>query len=126
MAKRSLPAEQLIAIGYLSQPNKGGKTVAEIAHECKVTERTIYNWMKDDAFITELNRQTKLTASKYVPDVMEAMYKTSLDDKNAAAAKLILTMAGMLTDKIEVETKVSGEVPDVEDMKRMLAEEDSE
>jgi predicted transcriptional regulator len=123
VAKRALPPEQLLAIGYLSQPNKGGKTMAEIAQECGVTERTLYNWQKEDRFITELNRQSKLNVSGLVPDVVQAMYQTSLTDGNAAAAKLILTMAGVLQERIEVETKSSGDLPDLDDMRRMLEEE---
>lgn len=118
----TLKPEQLIAIGYLSQPNKGGKTIAEIAKECGVTERTIYNWLNDDEFDEELRRQTKKNVSRLIPDVVSAMKETAVKDGNAAAAKLLLQMAGMLTDKIEVETKGNGKIPDIDELKRMIDE----
>jgi predicted transcriptional regulator len=74
----ALKPEQLIAIGYLSQPNNGGKTHEEIAKECGVTDRTIRNW--------------------------------------------IFTMAEMLTEKLEVDSKVKTDVPNVDELKRMISE----
>ncbi|WP_276913159.1 phBC6A51 family helix-turn-helix protein [Aneurinibacillus aneurinilyticus] len=125
MSKR-LTTEQLTAIHYLSQPNKGGKTIEEIAKECGVSDRTVYRWMNDDTFDKELRRQAQRNVSKLVPDVVQAMYATAIKEGNAAAAKLILTVAGMLTDKIEVETKSSDAIPDIEEMRRMLAEDDTD
>ncbi|MCG5252610.1 phBC6A51 family helix-turn-helix protein [Brevibacillus agri] len=121
---RELTPEQKVAIGYLSQPKRGGKTMDEIAKECKVSRQTLYDWMRQSDFDAELRRQTARNVSKLVPDVLDAMYETSLVDKNAAAAKLILQVAGMLTDKLEVETKNTTEVPDLEELKRMVAEMD--
>ncbi|WP_338461576.1 phBC6A51 family helix-turn-helix protein [Brevibacillus borstelensis] len=121
---RELTPEQKVAIGYLSQPKRGGKTMDEIAKECKVSRQTLYDWMRQPDFDAELRRQTARNVSKLVPDVLDAMYETSLVDKNAAAAKLILQVAGMLTDKLEVETKKTTEVPDLEELKRMVAEMD--
>lgn len=121
---RELTPEQKVAIGYLSQPKRGGKTMDEIAKECKVSRQTLYDWMRQPDFDAELRRQTARNVSKLVPDVLDAMYETSLVDKNAAAAKLILQVAGMLTDKLEVETKNTTEVPDLEELKRMVAEMD--
>lgn len=118
----ALKPEQLVAIEYMSQPNNGGKTIIEIAKECGVTDRTIRNWVKDPEFDEELRKQTKMNVSKLVPDVIKAMYDTSVKEGNAAAAKLILTMAGMLTDKIEVESKGGDKAPDMAELKRMLSE----
>lgn len=118
MAKR-LTTDQLTAIEWLSQPNKGGKTIAQIAEVCGVTERTIYNWLRDDTFDAELRKASKRKASQYVPDVMNAMVKTAISEGNAAAAKLILQMAEMLTDKHEVVTATK-EVPDIDELRRLI------
>jgi predicted transcriptional regulator len=119
----ALKPEQLVAIGFLSQPNRTGKTMEEIAQECGVTRATLYNWLNNDEFDAELRKQTKRNVSKLIPDVVDAMYRASVEDKNAASAKLLLTMSEMLTDKVEVETKDSGKVPDVEELKRLLADD---
>lgn len=124
MAKR-ITTEQRIAIGYLAQPKNGGKTYEQIAEECGVTERTIYNWLNDDTFDAELRKQSKRIASKYVPDVTMAMVDTAIRDGNAAAAKLILTMAEVLTEKVEVETKKT-DAPDIDELRRLVAEIDAD
>jgi predicted transcriptional regulator len=121
----ALRPEQLVAIGYLSQPNKGGKTMNEIAAECGVSRQAVYKWTQDDEFDAELRRQTKRNVSKLVPDVVNAMYDASVADKNAAAAKLILTMAEMLTDKVEVDTKGSDKTPSIDELKRLIADIDN-
>lgn len=123
MAKRLTP-EQYIAIGYLAQPQQGGKTVAEIAKECNVSERTIYNWKNDSAFEKELIAQMRRNVRDMIPAVNKAMFDTAVKDGNAAAAKLLFQQVGLLTDKVEVETKANGEVPDIDELKRMVAEMD--
>ncbi|MGG0757552.1 phBC6A51 family helix-turn-helix protein [Brevibacillus laterosporus] len=123
MAKR-LTTEQYIAIGYLAQPQQGGKTVAEIAKECNVSERTIYNWKNDSAFEKELLAQMRRNVRDMIPAVNKAMFDTAVKEGNAAAAKLLFQQVGLLTDKVEVETKATGEVPDIDELKRMVAEMD--
>ncbi|HJV46634.1 MAG TPA: phBC6A51 family helix-turn-helix protein [Bacillota bacterium] len=104
MAKVLKP-EQLKAIFYLAQPNKGGKTMEQIAKECGVTVQTIYNWKNNDAFEAERVKQMLRNVLDDVPDVQKAMVNAAIKEGNAAAAKLIFQQAGMLTDKVEVETK---------------------
>ncbi|MCR8939834.1 phBC6A51 family helix-turn-helix protein [Brevibacillus laterosporus] len=123
MAKRLTP-EQYIAIGYLAQPQQGGKTIAEIAKECNVSERTIYNWKNDSAFEKELIAQMRRNVRDVIPAVNKAMFDTAVKEGNAAAAKLLFQQVGLLTDKVEVETKATGEVPDIDELKRMVAEMD--
>lgn len=123
MSKR-LTAEQYIAIGYLAQPHQGGKTHAQIAEECGVSERTVFNWKNDALFERELLAQMKRNVRDLIPAVNKAMYDTAVKEGNAAAAKLLYQQVGLLTDKVEVETKASGEVPDLEELKRMVAEID--
>jgi len=125
MAKH-LTAEQLIAISYLAQPKRGGKTMEEIAKECGVARKTVYEWMKLPHFEAELKRQISRNVNDRIPEVLDAMVRTSVTDGNAAAAKLILQVAGMLTDKVEVETRTTSEVPDLDELKRLVAEMDGE
>ena len=122
-----LSASQLIAIGYLSQPKNGGKTMEEIAAECGVSRRTVYNWLSDDTFQAELKREQKRKVMRYVPDVTRAMVDAAIENQNAAAAKLILQMAGALSETIDVSyvNRTIG-TPDVAELRRMVAEIDDE
>lgn len=119
MAK-SLTPEQYIAIEWLSIPNKGGKTYEEVAEICGVHFNTLGNWRKDKTFDVELKRAIVRNNSAKLPEVVESMAEWAIKEGNAAAAKLIMQINGMLTDKVELETKVSGEM-DVEALKARIA-----
>ncbi|MGG1641865.1 phBC6A51 family helix-turn-helix protein [Paenibacillus sp. NRS-1782] len=104
MAKK-ITAEQYVAIEWLSIPNKGGKTFEEIAAICGVTARTLENWRKTPTFDVELKRAIIRNNSAKLPEVVESMAEWAIREGNAAAAKLVLQINGMLTDRVEVETK---------------------
>ncbi|ETT64934.1 hypothetical protein BSK66_07940 [Paenibacillus odorifer] len=105
MAKTLTP-EQYIAIEWLSIPGKGGKTYEEIADICDVHFNTLGNWRKDKAFDAELKRAIVRNNSAKLPEVVESMADWAIREGNAAAAKLVLQINGMLMDKLEVETKL--------------------
>ncbi|WNF06380.1 phBC6A51 family helix-turn-helix protein [Brevibacillus borstelensis] len=121
----NLTPEQYTAIQYLAQPDNGGKTVTEIAQECGVSVSTLYAWRRKPDFQREIIAETRRNLVNVLPKVNAAMTEAAVDDKNAAAAKLIYQQLGLLTDKVEVEAKASGEVPDIDELKRMVAEIDS-
>jgi len=125
MTKR-LTSEQYLAIRYLAKPNNGGKTLGEIAKECGVTERTLYTWRQDPVFERERVAEMRRNVLDRVPEINDAMIDAAIVEKNAAAAKLIYQQLGMLTDKVEVETNQKADVPDLDELKRMVAEMDSE
>lgn len=103
MAK--LTAEQYVAIEWLSQPKKGGKTFEEIAEICGVHPNTIGNWRKDKTFDTELKRAIVRNNSARLPELVESLTEIAIRDGNAAMAKLALQVNDMLTDRVEVDTK---------------------
>ncbi|MGG0794374.1 phBC6A51 family helix-turn-helix protein [Brevibacillus laterosporus] len=123
MAKRLSP-EQYVAIGYLAQLNNGGKTLGEIASECGVSERTLYTWRHDPVFDRERVAEMRRNLLDKVPNINQAMIDAAVTDKNAAAAKLIYQQLGLLTDRVEVDTNQKAEVPDIDELKRMVAEMD--
>lgn len=108
MAKQ-LTSEQTLAIEWLAKPRKGGKTYAEIAEMCGVTARTLENWRKDATFDAEFKRAIIRDNSAKLPELVDSLSTIAMRDGNAAMAKLALQVSGMLTDKIEVDTKDSGE-----------------
>lgn len=119
---KRLEAHHLIAIHYLAQPRRGGKTMEEIAKECGVDRRTLYKWLRDPLFERELKKEIARQSMNRLPEVLESMADAAVEDRNAAAAKLVLQVHGMLTDKLEVEQKQTENVPDIEELKRMVAE----
>ncbi|RAP23463.1 hypothetical protein C2W64_03079 [Brevibacillus laterosporus] len=55
------------------------------------------------------------------------MADAAIKDSNAQAAKLVLQVNDMLTDKVEIEQKSKGAIPNtMEDLKRMVSEIDVE
>lgn len=117
MAK--LTAEQYIAIEWISQPKKGGKTFEEIAEICGVHPNTIGNWRKDKTFDAELKRAIVRNNSARLPELVESLTDIAIRDGNAAMAKLALQVNDMLTDRVEVDTK-STETTDVEALKQRI------
>ncbi|MDQ0168761.1 phBC6A51 family helix-turn-helix protein [Paenibacillus tundrae] len=109
MLKR-IETHHAIAIRYLALPKRGGLTMEQIATEAGVSRRAVYDWLKDPLFDRELKKEIVRQTTARLPEVMESLTDAVLTDHNAAAAKLLLQVNGMLTDKVEVETKVSGDV----------------
>ncbi|MBA9027534.1 phBC6A51 family helix-turn-helix protein [Peribacillus huizhouensis] len=107
MALKRLNAEHLLAIQYLSLPRKGGKTDEEIAQISGVSRQSIHNWRKDPLFERELKKQIVRNSQDRLPELVESLAEIAIRDGNAAMAKLALQINGMLTDKVEIETKGS-------------------
>ena len=107
MALKRLNAEHLLAIQWLSQPRKGGKTDEQIAEICGVSRQSIHNWRKDAMFEAELKKQIVRNSQDRLPELVESLAEIAIRDGNAAMAKLALQINGMLTDKVEIETKDS-------------------
>ena len=119
MAK-TLNAEQYVAIRYLALPKSERPTIDKIAEECGVHRSTIFEWKKCPTFDAELKRQMVRNATDKLPDLIESLPRIAMRDGNAAMAKLALQLSGMLTDKIEVETKGDGST-DIEALKQRIA-----
>ncbi|UED72143.1 phBC6A51 family helix-turn-helix protein [Brevibacillus sp. HD3.3A] len=127
MALTRLETHHLIAIGYLAKPKRAGKTMDEIAAECSVDRRTLYNWLKDPLFEKELKKEMVRESSKRIPEVLESMTDAAVIDRNAQAAKLLLQVNEMLTEKMEVEQKSSQTGRgDLDDLKREVEQIDNE
>lgn len=121
MALKRLNTEHLIAINWLALPKKGGKTIAEIAQLCGVSEQSIYNWRKDPLFERELKREMVRNSQDKLPELIDSLTDIAMRDGNAAMAKLALQINGMLTDKVEIETKSADTGVDVDELKARLA-----
>lgn len=111
-----LNEKQYAAIAILAQPNRGGLKYDEVAERVGVSRQTLYEWRKDDTFNDELKRQIMRNTLDRLPDVMASIPDHIINDGNAAMFRTLLQAHGMLTDKVEVETK-SGQAADVDQMK---------
>lgn len=120
MALKRLEAHHLIAIGYLALPRRGGKTMEQIAKECQVDRTTIYNWLKEPLFEKELKKEIARQSLSRLPEVIDSMADAAIKEGNAAAAKLVLQVNDMLTEKVEIEQKGNSDIPDLEELKRMV------
>lgn len=105
MALKRLNGEHLIAIQWLSQPKKGGKSFEEIAELCGVHRNTLLEWRKDPLFEKTLKAEMIRRSQDRLPELIESLADIAIRDGNAAMAKLALQINGMLTDKVEIETK---------------------
>jgi AcrR family transcriptional regulator len=117
----ALKPEQEVAIHYLSQVGHGGLTQEEIAKECGVSRMTLYNWRtKDVEFQKALKRAIVANTLSDLPAVAKSMVDASVEDRNAAAAKLIFQMHEMLSDSLKIEEKKEGVLENAADLKNKL------
>jgi len=105
MAK--LNDKQYAAIAILSQPKRGGLTYKQVAEEVGVAESTLHLWRKDDGFNDELKRTIMRDTIDRLPEVMAAVPDLIINDGNAAMFRTLLQAQGLLTEKVEVNTKES-------------------
>lgn len=105
MSKRRLNEKQIAAIEYLALPNKGGLTDAEIAEEIGIDRSTLYRWKNDDVFYRELTRKIIRNTTERLPEIMASIPDHIINDGNAALFRTLLQAHGLLTEKVEVESK---------------------
>ncbi|OMD33569.1 hypothetical protein [Paenibacillus odorifer] len=121
MALKRLEAHHLIALNYLALPRRGGLTMEQIGEAASVSRQSIYDWLKDPLFERELKRQIARNTLDRIPEVVDAMADAAIRDGNAAAAKLLLNMNDMLTERVDVtKTDVTGMERD--ELDRKIAE----
>jgi predicted transcriptional regulator len=105
---KQLTEQQYAAIEYLALPQRGGKTIKEIADEVGVSERTIQRWRTDEQFVKAVARRVMLTSQDRLPELMAKANDAFMADGNAALLRVILQAFGMLTDKVEVKQEGAG------------------
>jgi hypothetical protein len=116
MAKK-LSELQFAAIEFLALPKRGGLTYEQVAEKVGITDRTLRDWRKEDVFNEELKRQVVRNTLERLPEVMASIPDHIINDGNAAMFRTLLQAHGMLTDKVEVESRGSGGAADIDSMK---------
>lgn len=120
MSKRRLNEKQIAAIEFLSLPQRGGMTYAQIAEQVGVSERQLYTWRQDEDFMDAVVKRTIRKAAEYLPDIMASVPKHIIEDGNAAMLRTYMQSIGALTEKLEIDSKDSA----TEDVDKMRAEID--
>lgn len=106
--KRGLSTTQKKVIVELVQQDITGKTIAEIAEEYGVTERTIYRWKNDPEFSMELEKQTDINLKSFYYEAnnkLKHLIRNGHSEQSILGAiKLVMQSQGKLRDVQEIET----------------------
>jgi transcriptional regulator with XRE-family HTH domain len=107
MALKVLKEEHYKAIELLLHPKQQRMTKEQIAKEVGVHRNTLTKWERDELFQAELKKAVVTRTHSRLDELVSAMMDNAIETGNAALAKLLLQMNGMLVDKHEIETKDS-------------------
>lgn len=82
-----------------------GKTNIEAAELLGVHRNTISNWRRNPEWQEEYKRRAVERTHSRLPQLLDAMMDEAIKNGNAAMSKLLLQVNGLLTDKVEVQSK---------------------
>ena len=102
--RMSTAGEKLFKV--LIDPQYLGKNVDELCQIADVSRDTYYRLMKDDNFTHEVTETSRKLVMAKIGDVINATYDNAIGERGHQDRKLLLTMAGLYTDKQE--TNVTG------------------
>jgi transposase-like protein len=98
----------------------GEYTMQEIADEVGISRRQLYNWMNWDLFSNTLNKMIVNSSKNRLTEVLNAMVDAAVEDKSAAAAKLIFEAHELIGKKPEVNVNVNNGGVDYDAIKESL------
>ncbi|PEM65317.1 hypothetical protein CN613_25575 [Bacillus pseudomycoides] len=112
--KRGLSVLQKKVVQELVMQDVTKKTIAEIAEEYGINERTIYRWKNDIEFVEELNKQNDLSLQAFTYEATNKL-KGLVRHGNSEQAvinaiKLVLQSQGKLKEQEGVNVNVSHNV----------------
>lgn len=99
---KALSATQYEAIDLLVLRGKQKMTKGAIANKLGINPRTLRRWEQDPMFIAEYKRLVVQATTSRMPEILDALTDAVIEDKNAAAARLLLQMHGMLKQTVEI------------------------
>lgn len=99
---KALSATQYEAIDLLVLRGKEKMTKGAIADKLGINPRTLRRWEQDPMFIAEYKRLVVQATTSRMPEILNALTDAVIEDRSAAAAKLLLQINGMLTQSVEV------------------------
>ncbi|MBC9722231.1 MAG: hypothetical protein H9W82_13310 [Lactobacillus sp.] len=101
------PAEKRLLDVLLDVENVG-KTVKELCNLAEISRNKYYESMKKEEFVELVNGISMSLIKGKASAVLNATFKYALEEKGHQDRKMILTMAGLYTDKQQ--TEISGQL----------------
>ncbi|MGG5372847.1 phBC6A51 family helix-turn-helix protein [Enterococcus sp. AZ196] len=95
------PAEKKL-LEILINPEYIGKSVTDICKAATISRFKYYEAMKNEEFTKLVNEITMDLIKGKASDVLNASYKYALTEKGHQDRKMILTIAGIYTDKQDI------------------------
>lgn len=123
MANRKSDEQRAEAIYLMNMPNENGvmRTNKEVAEALGVDVRTLYNWRKEPTFSQMvMDAGFRNTIVDRIPDIVNALIDSAVNDGNAAAGRTLLQAAGQLDSKQTIE--VTHKNDDANDIRKAIEE----
>ncbi|SEP17475.1 phBC6A51 family helix-turn-helix protein [Paenibacillus sp. OV219] len=98
----TLTPEQLIVAEHFALPKKAGKTITQLANEVGVSERQIYRWRSEPAFVSFVRVRTMANAMDHLADVMDQVAESAKSGKSIRAADIYLRAVGVMNDQLTI------------------------
>ncbi|MZP28704.1 TetR family transcriptional regulator [Heliobacterium undosum] len=130
--KYALNGSQRLAAEILATNDVHKMTLAQIAQEAGVSDRTLYRWKQDPDFIAYQNEVAELTMKDFLAEAynnLKDIVRASGSEKNRLKAiELVLKNQGRLTEVQKIEAKVEDSrsndaiEAEIDNLKKLLAE----
>lgn len=112
--KRGLSLQQKKVINELVMQDVTKKTIAEIAEEQGINERTIYRWKNDVEFVEELNKQNDLSLQAFTYEATNQLKRLVRHGNSEQAVinaiKLVMQSQGKLKETEGVQVSVNNNI----------------
>ncbi len=112
--KRGLSLQQKKVINELVMQDVTKKTIAEIAEEQGINERTIYRWKNDVEFVEELNKQNDLSLQAFTYEATNQLKRLVRHGNSEQAVinaiKLVMQSQGKLKENEGVQVSVNNNI----------------
>lgn len=95
----------------LLNPENTGKSVTELCNLASISRNKYYEAMKNSKFVELVNDITLDLIKGKIHDVLNATYIHALGAKGHQDRKLLLTMAGLYAEKVDVKADVTQHNP---------------
>lgn len=110
----------------LIDPEHLGQNVSEICSIADVSRPTYYKLMKDEDFTTLVSDTAKALVMSRMGEVVAASFKYAMEERGHSDRKMLLTMAGMYSDKQETTVTGSLNIGDKADLIQEYLQKDND
>ncbi|MBC9786317.1 helix-turn-helix domain-containing protein [Heliobacterium chlorum] len=130
--KYAMNGSQRLAAEILASNDVHKMTLAQIADEAGISERTLYRWKQDPDFIAYQNEVAELAMKDFLAEAynsLKSIARGSQSEKNKLKAiELVMKNQGRLTEVQKVEAKIEDSrsnesiEAEIDNLKKMLAD----